>query len=55
MRWAKQHGIDDGLMGSASAPGRHRCILCNKAVQQVIKSALQQSVIVQWFHLIGAR
>ena len=54
MRWAKQHGIDDGLMGNASAPSRHPCILC-KAVQQVIKSALQQSVIVQWFHRIGRR
>ena len=49
MRWAKQHGIDDGLMGNASAPSRH------KAVQHVIKSALQQSVIVQWFQCIGGR
>ena len=54
MRWAKQHGIDDGLMGKASARSRHRCILC-KAVQQVIKSALQQSVIVQWFRHLGGR
>ena len=52
MRWAKQHSIDEGLMGNASAPNRHHCILC-KAVQQVIKSALKQSVIVQWFHRIG--